>query len=595
MENSVNLLNIITADLPQGDAQFAKLFPILQKRVERRCATQCVENASDGFALRFVLDPSLPKEAFRFADDDGGICIFGGDFLALLYGAGQFLHKSHYRREGILPTAWRGLSVPQREKRMIFFAQHFYNWYQCCSAEEMQEHIEDLALWGINGVVSVFSCLNLTGWDDPNLTSLASLFRTTLLAAKSLGLKVGMEFSNVDFMNPREDVAADKSFLFSATGNLICPSTEEGFLYYQEMLSRVLHYSDDIGLDFITLWGYDEGGCCCEKCRPWGGNGFYRMAHRVSRYLRANYPKMEIWLATWHYGRVAEEAGEWELLYRHLQEDAEKGDDWADYLLLETRDDFPAHLFPAEHGQPTKHVKLLTFPDVSMTGVTPWGGFGAICTPELLLRQETPFAKLCNGGYLYTEGIFDDMNKAVMAGLYWDFSRSPDETIRDYCGYEFKGINGDDLASLIHLIEQSQLSTNRFLMRECPLHYCEEAWTLAQKIDAGAAEETRKYWKWRIIYIRAYLDFVRYHACAAAGWPWEKYKGIEGMIGFWGSFLENDARSQEYLLELIRLYKAKEVNDPALYSYHWYVRPPYQSKKAVEQAEKSMLQGGMEE
>ena len=30
----------------------------------------------------------------------------------------------------------------------------------------------------------------------------------------------------------------------------------------------------DVGLDIVTFWPYDEGGCACEKCKPWGSNGY---------------------------------------------------------------------------------------------------------------------------------------------------------------------------------------------------------------------------------------------------------------------------------------------------------------------------------
>lgn len=568
-------LSVDLSALP-AEPVFRKLFPIVKKRIEDRCGAVCRENDDAAeYTLRFLLDESVPAEGFRLTDGaDGhpGVTVSGASFLALMYGAGQFLHKSHYRPEGIVPTDWRGQSVPQCEKRMIFFAQHFYNWYQRCSADEMREHIEDLALWGINGVVSVFSCLNLTGWDDPNLIPLADLFRKTLGMAREMTMKIGMEFSNIDFSHPRTEFAADKRRLWSHTGNLICPSTEGGYAYYQEMLTKVLSYSDDLGgLDFLTIWAYDEGGCSCDQCWPWGGRGFYNMAHRASKYLKARYPKMEIWLATWHFGRGKGSEGEWDMLYQRLQEDAAKGDNWADYLLLETRDDAPGYLYPTEHGQPTKHTKLLTFPDVSMVNITPWGGYGAACTPKLLQRWEAPFASRCNGGYIYTEGLFDDSNKVLMLGMYWDRSRPAEETLRDYCTYELQGIAPEDFIRLVELIETSQSYTNRVDRKPCPLEYSQQAWALAEKMDREAAPRTRACWRWRVFYIRAYLDLVRYRNCAAEGWPIPK---TGALFRFWRRFMENDARAQEYLLELIHIYKAMEIDDPVKYAYHWYLRPP---------------------
>ena len=575
MANCVKRISIDTSALPLLEPFYGKIEPIVKKRIQDRCGAVCTAEDAQ-FTLRFVLDASIPAEGFRLDSAEDGITVSGADFLSLMYGAGQFLHKSRYTPEGIIPTAWRGQSVPDCEKRMVFFAQHFYNWYQCCSAEEITEHIEDLVLWGLNGVVSVFSILNLTGWDDPNLEKLAGLFLSTMKAARGLNLRVGIEYSNVDFMNPRTELLADKKYLISQTGNLICPSTEEGFAYYQELLSKILDYTDEFGgLDFMTIWAYDEGGCCCDKCWPWAGRGFYNMAHRISKYIRGRYPQMEIWLATWYVGRGEHQGEEWPMLYQRLQEDAAKGDNWVDYLLVETRDDFEDIKYPLEHGQPTAHTKILTFPDVSMTGVNPWGGYGAICTPKLMEQWEKPFAPYCNGGYMYTEGIHDDFNKVIVAGMYWDRSRTLEETFEDYCGYELGGLDPVKVRRMIDQIETGQSYTNRWTRKPCPLEHCEEAWALAQELNEEAAPATRTYWRWRILYIRAYLDYVRYHNCAAEGWPLVQESNGNKWKRIWRRFMENDEQAQDMLLELIHLFKAQEYDDHTKYAYHFNVRPPW--------------------
>ena len=142
MEHTVKRICIDTAALPAQKAVFEKIYPIVKKRIEGRCGAVCQPGTEPGvFVLRFVLDESVPDEGFHLTDLEDGIQISGAGFLALMYGAGQFLHKSRYTAQGIVPTQWRGESVPQTSKRMIFFAQHFYNWYQCCSAQEIREHI----------------------------------------------------------------------------------------------------------------------------------------------------------------------------------------------------------------------------------------------------------------------------------------------------------------------------------------------------------------------------------------------------------------------------------------------------------------------
>jgi len=573
MRNCIKTLHIDTSSLPAAQPVFQKIYPILKKRIENRCGTVCVCDSTDAaFVLRFVLDPNVPAEGFRMTDCADGIQISGADFLALLYGAGHFLRKSNYTPDGMIPATWRGQSVPQNEKRVIQFCQHFFNWYQCCTEDELREHIEDLALWGLNGVSTVFSCLNLTGWDDPNLPNMVKIVRCLMKTAKDLTLKTGIEFSNVDFMNHRAELRADYKYLLSKAGNLICPSAEGGYEYIEELFSKILSLIDDIGLDFIVYIAYDEGGCSCDKCWPWAGKGYYDMTRRLTRFAKKRYPHLEFWLFTWYVGHGDDHKDEWPSLYNRLQEDAAKGDNWADYLLLETRDYYEQVYYPTWHGQPTPYTKMLTFPDVSMTGLTPWGAFGTVCTPALMERWEKPFENHCNGGYLYTEGIWDDINKAVMLEIYWDRSYPTNETLKDYCRYEFPGLAEDDFVRLVKLIEVSQEATNRINASPCDLSDCQEAWELAEKMNNAASPALQQYWRWRIVYIRAYLDLVRYTNCAEAGWPMRKKK--TGWFRFWRRFLEHDQRSQDYLLELIHLYKAQEYEDQSKYAYHYYLRPP---------------------
>ena len=571
MNQTIKTLSLNTKALP-AEPLYQKILPIIRKRVEDRSATRVLENAPADLTLLLKLDPVLAKECFRLADCAEGIEVAGGDFLGIMYGLGQFLHKSLYRHEGMIPAAWRGTEVPDCDMRFVYFANHFENWYQRCTADEVREQLEDLILWGINGLQTGLPAINLTSWDDPDFPRCKALYVKLLKTAKELGLKLFAGSSFMDFKKPDPTLAADKKYLVSKTGNPICPHKPGAVEYIIKKMSVPMEIWTEVGVDYFLFWPYDEGGCSCDKCWPWGAKGFYDSSRILADYVREKLPNVTIGLSTWYFGRGEYQKDEWDLFYKRLQEDEAAGKAWVQFLLMETRDDVPAQHYPVDHGAPTPHVKMYTFPEPSMTGVTPWGGFGAICTPRLMKRQEGPFMSFCNGGYMYTEGIFDDMNKVVMAGLFWKRDRSTDETLTDYCNYEYKGIDPQDLIRLIELFEDSQDYTNRFDKKPCPLHFSEEAWELARKMDAGADPETRTYWKWRIVYIRAYLDLVRYKNCAAAGWPYEKYVGA-GMRTFWGEFLNDDPTACAYMAELIRYYKASEYPDPTLFG-HAAVRPP---------------------
>lgn len=49
------------------------------------------------------------------------------------------------------------------------------------------------------------------------------------------------------------------------------------------------------------------------------------------------------------------------------------------------------------------------------------------------------------GGAPYSEGIYEDVNKAIVAGFYWDPDRKAEETVREYVSFEFSPDAVDEL------------------------------------------------------------------------------------------------------------------------------------------------------
>ena len=59
-----------------------------------------------------------------------------------------------------------------------------------------------------------------------------------------------------------------------------------------------------------------------------------------------------------------------------------------------------------------------------------------------------------NGGVCYTEGFYDDVNKAVIASLMYDGSLTTRDIFVDYCGYEFRGELSDDFWTMCNLMDR---------------------------------------------------------------------------------------------------------------------------------------------
>lgn len=137
---------------------YRKLFSILKVRVEERSGAAVTEGIGD-FTLAFSLDEAMAEEAYEISNVEGGVQIKGRNFNALMFGMGQLLHKSSYSDAGMTVTDWRGYSAPECPVRFLYYAIHFYNWYQNTSPEGLERYCEDMMLWGYNGFCgySVFS------------------------------------------------------------------------------------------------------------------------------------------------------------------------------------------------------------------------------------------------------------------------------------------------------------------------------------------------------------------------------------------------------------------------------------------------------
>ena len=87
-----------------------------------------------------------------------------------------------------------------------------------------------------------------------------------------------------------------------------------------------------------------------------------------------------------------------------------------DYILADNFEEYPR--YPLDKGVPGG-FPLLNFPDISMYGQNPWGGYGANPHPSRLQARWDETKTKLSGGFPYSEGIYEDLNKVICAELYW--------------------------------------------------------------------------------------------------------------------------------------------------------------------------------
>jgi predicted esterase len=506
--------------LPKGASPLVRrIGRILASRIAERCPpSKYVFDAEISISLR--IKPGIGKEGFSIADDGflrKIITITGNDERGLLFGVGKFLHTSSVGPMGFNPSKWRGASVPAKPLRGIYFATHFRNWYEEAPVEEVQRYVEDMSLWGVNSYLVWFGIDAYNGIDDPKAQAMLARLRVLLKTVKDLGMNTGLGcVANDAYANSPVELRADSTvghdgyhlnWLGGALFNLgpeLCPSKpgvpELEIQYCKDKFDAF----KDIGLDLWFIAPYDNGGCTCTKCAPWGVNGYLRMAELEARaYLKA-FPKGQVVLSTWYFDKWID--GEWKGITDKFNA---KKPDWLHYIMA---DDYGGVYppYPLAHGAPGG-FPLLNFPEISMYAHYPWGGYGAIPLPKYLQKLWDATKGMASGGFPYSEGVFEDVNKAMCAQLYWDPKKPTTKTMREYAAYHFSPEVADDVCRAMATLERNleraredKDGVTKIVMKSTA--GAAEAFKLIAKADAKLPDRVRASWRWRLVYLRALID-----------------------------------------------------------------------------------------
>jgi hypothetical protein len=479
---------------PKPGAAMENIARVFSRQVSQRCGARISSAGNAPLRVIMAIEPSLGSEGFKITDDrKGGVRIIGNDERGLLYGVGKFLHRSRYVQGGFTPGNWRGTALPQGTFRGIYAATHFMNFYEAAPAQEVQSYVEDLGLWGASVVIVSFPTWTFQGFDDSAARRNLGQLRRIFQAAKAIGLQVGLvQCPNQGFAAaPREIRAIPVPDDFRRRGHFgvnCCPSNPAGHEYLLILYTRLFDEFKDIGLDDLVFWPYDEGGCGCANCWPWGARGYPKLSRDVVQAARGRFPAIRSILSTWCYDTPP--TGEWEGLAKFLETD--KG--WLDYIMADSHTDFPR--YPLDQGVPGG-LPLLNFPEISMWGRSPWGGYGANPLPtrfEGLWKQTQ--GKLA-GGMPYSEGIYDDINEVICLQFYWQKSRTADDILKEYLAFEYSPDLVEQLSQAIGLLEKTWIKRGPDSAK---------AFALLQEVDAKLMPQAKAAWRWRILFLRGLID-----------------------------------------------------------------------------------------
>jgi hypothetical protein len=510
---------------PDAGPVVHRIARVFADQVTRRCSAKLVTDGNADLVVELSLDPAIGKEGYRIADGaKGTIHVIGQGDRGLLYGVGKFLRTSQYERGSFIPSAWRGRSAPALPVRGVYFATHFHNFYHDAPIDEVRQYVEELGLWGANLLVVWYDMHHFHGFDDPKAKEFRQRLYAISNAAKRIGLGVGFGvIANEGYADSPAALRAKKEG--GKRGGWydcqICPSTPNGLAYILANCGQEFDWWADLRPEFMWIWPYDQGGCGCSECRPWGSNGYLRTAQQLSRLVRQKLPETQVILSTWFFDET-----DWQGLTDSLRSDACRHSAASvsagvpnrrlflrcqgnrsspansnpgrqpDYILADSIGDYPRQ---ALDETARAEVPLLNFPEISMWGRDPWGGYGANPAPSRCMALWAQTEGKLSGGVTYSEGLYEDMNKVIWLQCYWNGHCNAGDTLKEYVGYEYSPAVTEDVMKAVALLEttwpEKHVDVNSLEARE-----------LMQRVEAKLTQQAKTAWRWRILLLRTVID-----------------------------------------------------------------------------------------
>ena len=493
-----------------------------------------------GYSIEVRRNANCAEEEFRLSGsaDAKTLVLEYRTPKSFLYAAGKLLRSGVYANGTFTPGKWRGIFRPAKSLRCVYLASHFYNVYEVWQVDKMEKHIEDLAMLGYN-------YLSMAGGSAG--TKEVTERRLHLLKYSNfLGMKNRSGAGNFGAKDSPQEWRAKPTGL-SFFGTEICVSNPKGMEYLLKRFKAKLEREKDLDIGIFQFWPYDQGGCGCKDCYPYAANGMFKLAEKVVPLVKKTWPNAKIVWSCWLVGK--RHPKEWEMIYDRINSGKA---DFIDYLMIDSHSNFPE--YPLKHGLPGK-TEMITFPEITMWGRHPWGGYGATPLPKRFSGLFGEVAHLSEGGVLYSEGIHEDFTKAVYAGFFNNGHNDTTEAIKEYANYELglKPEQMPDFLRLLDLMEENHYGLvwaengdNKIIrkLKNKPVwaksgkvwKNTAEMFALAKKIDADLPAWAKKCWRWRIFYLRCLIDFELSH-----------------------NGNEPNAATEKAMIELVKIYEVSPV------------------------------------
>lgn len=313
----------------------------------------------------------------------------------------------------------------------LYAPGHFGNSYEVLGEQEMRQVLQEAAWWGFNRYGDWF---DMEDCSDPFVpgrnykmgNALLDRKTTNFRTAQALGMPLDLVLTPnhvyVDqWLTGKRAVESERMF-----GQLLCPSDAASRAVilrdYEHLFAHLAQ--SGIRLSYLNTCPYDYGGCDCERCRPWIVT-YAQLEREVFAAARKHFPPIRQDMIGWWW-----QPEEHRLFAAWADQNAPG---WLERMFL--------HL---PYGQ--TQVADVPLPKGCQKGAFVHIGYADQATPRDIYghlgpviaaeRIEKTVADLKAQGVphltAYSEGVFDDVNKALLAGLASGKYASADEVLRAY-------------------------------------------------------------------------------------------------------------------------------------------------------------------
>ncbi len=490
-------------------------FSILKKCAKRVFALRAcaLVEADADYTIRVSTDNTLSDDRYSISFSEKGAEIKAANDCAVHAAFGRFLLESVFDGRGDFKAPEQDIDfTPEKEIRGIYFATHFYNFYHMAPMEEVYNVIEDVALYGCNALRVWFDMHHYASAEDPEAKDMILRLRKILQYANQIGIAGSLAgLANEGYNSSPMALRAQwhkqgnyKKDLFHYHTE-ICPSKPGGLEEIIREKRTALEIFKDVGVRYISFGPYDQGGCTCPDCSPWGNVGYMKLIPAYKALVKEVMPEAELIVDTWKFDEFID--GEWE--------------HFSTAVHTEMFDDVPyvGGYFPQGIVPECLHktnvfdtVKFLEFSEISMYSCKPWGGFGASVLTKYMKNNNDKCSRLFKGGFCYSEGIYEDANKFIQLASYTGLYKNAFDALRAYVRTEFCCADEELYQAVVKTETGLARDYNPTAAppRQSKIHDTSDVefvYKTFQKYNEILPENITKSVKFRLFYLRSVIDY----------------------------------------------------------------------------------------